>query len=181
MAIFGKKKSAEEILRLIADLPDDEREALKAQLNGDTAEKEEEVLAEEAKDEEKGEEDYAAEDAEKLEVFSDTEEEEEEEGEETAAPAVEEAEAVAEDADAEAEEIADAEEVKKDRDLGAEVDEIKATLVALSDRLDAMLSKQAEHVEEDEEIGQAFGPDITDPKKVEDNELERARFAAFGF
>ena len=179
MAIFGKKKSAEEILRLIADLPDDEREALKAQLNGDTAEKEEEVLAEEAKDEEKGEEGYAAEDAEKLEVFSDTEEEEE--GEEPAAPAVEEAEAVAEGAEAEAEEIADEEDVKEDRDLGAEVDKIKEALASLSNRLDAMLSKQAEHVEEDEEIGQAFGPDITDPKKVEDNELERARFAAFGF
>lgn len=183
--MFGKNKkiTASDILKMIAELPEDEKESVKSMLNGDAEEvdesAEEAVVEETAESETEAEEDPA----------------EQEEGpaedpvEETAdpqedipsdVPAEEPASDVEEAGEEAAEEVIEETVPEKDaRDIYAEFDALKESFAALVQRIDSMTAKQGG--DSDEDIGMPFGPDITDAEKNEDDELERARRAAFGF
>lgn len=190
MALFSKHKTASDILKLIAELPEDEKKALLDTLANESDDAEEAVeateeeaeAAEEAADAEEALEDAedAAEEAEEAEESEETEAEVEdeepfEEGEENLPEETEVEEEAAESADA-----AEEADTQQERDFGAELTKLEEAVTALSNRLDAMESKAPAQSDEDE-VGQAFGPDITNPGKTEDDELERARREAFGF
>ena len=187
MALFSKHKTASDILKLIAELPEDEKKALLDTLANESDDAEEAVeateeeaeAAEEAADAEEALED-AAEEAEEAEESEETEAEVEdeepfEEGEENLPEETEVEEEAAESADA-----AEEADAQQERDFGAELTKLAEAVTALSNRLDAMESKAPAQSDEDE-VGQAFGPDITNPGKTEDDELARARREAFGF
>ena len=79
-----------------------------------------------------------------------------------------------------AEEVAEEMAPEKDaRDIYAEFDAFKESFAALVQRVDSLTAKQGG--DSDEDIGMPFGPDITDAEKNEDDELERAKRAIFGF
>ena len=182
--MFGKNKkiTASDILKMIAELPEDEQASVKSMLNGDSEEIEEETVVEETAESE---------------TETETEEEPVEQEEETAEDSVEETADPQEDppSDESAEDPApDVEEAGEetveevveetapasdDRDIYAELDELKAAFGALVQRIDSLTAKQ--NGDSDDDIGMPFGPDITTANKAEDDELERARRAAFGF
>ena len=183
MAIFGKKKGAEEILRMIAELPEEERSIVKSVLAGDAPENEDETpveTAEKETTEDEGGESAAVPEAD-VEAEPETEAEPDPELEATALEDEDAPDSTASDAEENAEEVLESDSVVEDRDLGVEIDELKETISALANRLDSILSKSEDSTEDDDEIGQAFGPDVTEAKKDEDDDLEKARLAAFGF
>lgn len=180
--MFGKNKkiTASDILKMIAELPEDEQESVKSMLNGDSKEIAEEAVVEEtAESETEAEEDPAeqeegpAEDP--VEETADPQEDTPfDDSTEVPASDVEEA---GEEA---AEEVIEETVPEKDaRDIYAEFDALKESFAALVRRIDSLTAKQ--NGDSDEDIGMPFGPDITDAEKNEDDELERARRAAFGF
>lgn len=184
--MFGKNKkiTASDILKMIAELPEDEQESVKSMLNGDAEEVEE------------SDEEAVVEEAAESETETETEEAPAEQEEEIAEEAVEEtadpqegtpSEEPAEEPASDVEEAEEAvEEVVEEtapatdaRDIYAEFDALKESFAALVQRIDSLTAKQGG--DSDEDIGMPFGPDITDAEKNEDDELERARRAAFGF
>lgn len=184
--MFGKDKkiTASDILKMIAELPEDEQESVKSMLNGDAEAVDE--AAEEAAVEE------AAESETEAETEEDPVEQEEEIVEEAAedpadpqegVPSEEPAEEPApdvEEVEEAAEEVIEETVPEKDsRDIYAEFDALKESFAALAQRIDSLTAKQGG--DSDEDIGMPFGPDITDAEKNEDDELERAKRAIFGF
>lgn len=182
--MFGKNKkiTASDILKMIAELPEDEQESVKSMLNGN-AEKVDEA-AEEAVVEETAESETEAEE--------DPVEQEEDPAEgsagETADPqedtpfddSTEDPASDVEEVEEAAEEVIEETVPEKDaRDIYAEFDALKESFAALVQRVDSLTAKQ--NGDSDEDIGMPFGSDITDAEKNEDDELERARRAAFGF
>ena len=185
MALFGKPKSAADILKMIEELSDEEKAIVMSTLANEsddgteaTATEEEAAEAEETAEEQPEAEETATEEPAAEDPAAEGEEtmpEETPEAEETTEPEAE----TAPEAEAPAEALAEAEQ-KQDRDFGAELNALAEAIAALSNRMDALDAKKAE-ASEDEEYGQAFGPDITNPGKTEDDELEKARREAFGF
>lgn len=182
--MFGKNKkiTASDILKMIAELPEDEQESVKSMLNGDAEEvneSDEEAVAEEAAEPETETEEDPVEQEEEIaeETAEETADPQEdptsEEPAEDPAPDVEEVEEAAEEVIEETEPETDA------RDIYAEFDALKESFAALVQRVDSMTAKQGG--DSDEDIGMPFGPDVTGAEKTEDDELERARRAAFGF
>lgn len=183
--MFGKNKkiTASDILKMIAELPEDEQESVKSMLNGGAKEVDE--AAEEAVVEETAESETEAEEG----PAEQEEDPAEDSAEETAdpqedTPSDDSTEDPAFDVEEAGEEAA--EEVIEEttaatdaRDIYAEFDALKESFAALVQRIDSMTAKQGG--DSDEDIGIPFGPDITDAEKNEDDELERARRAAFGF
>ena len=179
MALFSKNKTASDILKMIADLPEEERASLMAMLNDKGEEEAPEAEAETVQTEEaetepeaEAEETDATEEAQPEEVEEVPTEETE--TEETVAEAPVEEDPSAEVAQAEAEE-------DNARDTDAEIAKLSEALAALAQRLDAIDAKLAGGSSEGEDIGMPFGPDITDAKNNDQDELEAARKAAFGF
>ena len=185
--MFGKNKkiTASDILKMIAELPEDEQESVKSMLNGGVEEVDE--SAEEAVVEETTESETEAETEE--DAAEQEEDPAEDPVEETAdpqedtpsdVPAEEPASDVEEAGEEAAEEVAEETAPATDaRDIYAEFDALKESFAALVQRIDSMTATQGG--DSDEDIGMPFGPDITDAEKNEDDELERARRAAFGF
>lgn len=183
--MFGKNKkiTASDILKMIAELPEDEQASVKSVLNGDSEEVEEETVVEESAESEteteteeepvEQEEDPSEDSVE--ETADPQEDPPSEEPAEDPAPDVEEAgeEAVEEVA----EETAPAEDA---RDLYAEFDALKEAFGALVQRIDALTAKTDGDPEA--EIGMPLGPDSTEQaKEGADARLERSRFRLFGF
>lgn len=183
--MFGKNKkiTASDILKMIAELPEDEQESVKSMLNGGVEEvdeaAEEAVVEETAESETEAEEDPVEQEEGPAE---DPVEETADPQEDTPSdvPAEEPASDVEEAGEETAEEvIVEAAAATDARDIYAEFDALKESFAALVQRIDSMTAKQGG--DSDEDIGMPFGPDITDAEKNEDDELERARRAAFGF
>lgn len=184
--MFGKNKkiTASDILKMIAELPEDEQESVKSMLNGDAEEvdeSDEEAVVEETAESEteaETEEDPVEQEEESVEeTAEETADPQEgvpsEEPAEEPAPDVEEVEEAAEEV---AEETAPATDA---RDIYAEFDALKESFAALVQRIDSLTAKQGG--DSDEDIGMPFGPDVTGAEKTEDDELERAKRDAFGF
>jgi hypothetical protein len=178
--MFGKNKkpTASDILKMITELPEDELASVKAMLNGDaeeTEETEEETVTEETTETEEEfveQEEDSAEDS----VEETADPQEDPPSDDPAGDPASDAEEVEEAA----EEVANEEETTENaRDIYAEFDELKAAFGALVQRIDSLTAKQTG--DSDYDIGMPFGPDITAANKAEDDELERARRAAFGF
>ena len=185
--MFGKTKkiTASDILKMIADLPDEERDAVRSMLNNDSSEVEEQ----ESESSEVATEEGAAEEATETDA-TETDSAEEDTGEATDAPEgeqePEDAETVEETVEGFVEEAAETEDAEEDAEEATETahtdfEEIREAIRSLAQRVDALTERMDSGSSSDEDIGQPFGPDITEKSKNENDDLERARRAAFGF
>ena len=183
--MFGKNKkiTASDILKMIAELPEDEQESVKSMLNGGVEEvdeaAEEAVVEETAESETEAEEDPVEREEDPAEDSAEETADPQEDtpfDDSTEVPASD----VEEAGEEAAEEVIEETVPEKDaRDIYAEFDALKESFAALVQRIDSLTAKQ--NGDSDEDIGMPFGPDITDAEKNAADELERARRAAFGF
>ena len=186
MGLFNKKKTAEDILKMIAELPDEERALVKEMIDGtsqeeaeESAETEAEKTAEESTEvapsaESEAEEDPALDSPAEEEANEEPEEAEPEEAGETVAESEPAEEAPTETVESEPEgsapEISFAEILDR-------VNRMDETLRALAQRLDAA---DAEKKEEDDPFGMSIGAEARSDDQEDD--LERAkREAGFNF
>lgn len=182
--MFGKNKkiTASDILKMIAELPEDEQESVKSMLNGDAEEvdeSDEEAVVEETDESETETEEAPVEQEEDPAEDSVEETADPQEGVPSEEPAEEPAPDVEEVEEAAEEDVEEPAPATDARDIYTEFDALKESFAALVQRVDSLTAKQGG--DSDEDIGMPFGPDITDAEKNEDDELERAKRAIFGF